>query len=69
MALQTEVDLVYIVDDDMIPDSYNDSRISFISSGYDFKCYGRFQMALQTEVDLVYIVDDDMIPDGFPFQL
>ncbi|KAM3399113.1 hypothetical protein P3S68_002629 [Capsicum galapagoense] len=45
-----------------IVDSYNDSRISFISSTYDFKYYGRFQMALQTEADLVYIVDDDMIP-------
>ncbi|KAK4370565.1 hypothetical protein RND71_010040 [Anisodus tanguticus] len=42
--------------------SYNDSRISFISSSYDFKYYGRFQLALQTEADLVYIVDDDMIP-------
>lgn len=45
-----------------IVNSYNDSRISFISSSYDFKYYGRFQMALQTEADLVYIVDDDMIP-------
>ncbi|CAN0898871.1 hypothetical protein LINGRAHAP2_LOCUS19946 [Linum grandiflorum] len=45
-----------------IVDSYNDSRISFVSSTYDFKYYGRFQMALQTESDLVYIVDDDMIP-------
>lgn len=45
-----------------IVDSYNDSRISFVSSSYDFKYYGRFQMALQTEADLVYIVDDDMIP-------
>ncbi|XP_031099417.1 uncharacterized protein LOC116003655 [Ipomoea triloba] len=45
-----------------IVESYNDTRISFISSGYDFKYYGRFQMALQTEADLVYIVDDDMIP-------
>ena len=43
-------------------ESYNDSRISFISSSYDFKYYGRFQVALQTEADLVYIVDDDMIP-------
>ncbi|CAN4098921.1 unnamed protein product [Withania somnifera] len=41
---------------------YNDSRISFISSTYDFKYYGRFQLALQTEADLVYIIDDDMIP-------
>lgn len=45
-----------------IVDSYNNSRISFISSSYDFKYYGRFQMALQTEADLVYIIDDDMIP-------
>ncbi|CAI9776462.1 unnamed protein product [Fraxinus pennsylvanica] len=45
-----------------IVDSYNNSRISFISSSYDFKYYGRFQMALQTEADLVYILDDDMIP-------
>jgi len=45
-----------------IVQSYNDSRISFVSSDYDFKYYGRFQMALQTEADLVYIVDDDMIP-------
>ncbi|GAB2285114.1 hypothetical protein Dimus_019568 [Dionaea muscipula] len=42
--------------------SYNDSRISFISSTYDFKYFGRFQMALQTDGDLVYILDDDMIP-------
>jgi hypothetical protein len=45
-----------------IVDSYNHSRISFISSSYDFKYYGRFQMALQTESDFVYILDDDMIP-------
>ncbi|KAL8115519.1 uncharacterized protein LOC141664040 [Apium graveolens] len=45
-----------------IVESYNDSRISFISSSYDFKYYGRFQMALQTQGDLVYILDDDMIP-------
>uniref|UniRef100_A0A803M3J0 Glycosyltransferase family protein 2 n=1 Tax=Chenopodium quinoa TaxID=63459 RepID=A0A803M3J0_CHEQI len=45
-----------------IVQSYNDSRISFVGSNYDFKYYGRFQMALQTEADLVYIVDDDMIP-------
>lgn len=45
-----------------IVNSYNDSRISFISSSYDFKYYGRFQMALQMESDLVYILDDDMIP-------
>lgn len=42
--------------------SYNDSRISFVGSSYDFKYYGRFQMALQTESDFVYIIDDDMIP-------
>ncbi|PPR94736.1 hypothetical protein GOBAR_AA25944 [Gossypium barbadense] len=47
-----------------IVETYNDSRISFISSSYDFKYYGRFQMALQTEADLVYILDDDMIPAG-----
>ncbi|KAL8496612.1 hypothetical protein ACS0TY_020344 [Phlomoides rotata] len=45
-----------------IVESYNNSRISLISSSYDFKYYGRFQMALQTEADLVYILDDDMIP-------
>ncbi|XP_026665082.2 uncharacterized protein LOC103719835 [Phoenix dactylifera] len=45
-----------------IVESYNHPRISFISSGYDFKYYGRFQMALQTEADFVYILDDDMIP-------
>ncbi|KAG6472134.1 uncharacterized protein LOC122029049 [Zingiber officinale] len=45
-----------------IVESYNHSRISFISSSYDFKYYGRFQMALQTESDFVYILDDDMIP-------
>ncbi|CAI0452985.1 unnamed protein product [Linum tenue] len=45
-----------------IVESYNDTRISFVSSSYDFKYYGRFQLALQTEADLVYIVDDDMIP-------
>ncbi|CAL9203281.1 unnamed protein product [Musa hybrid cultivar] len=45
-----------------IVESYNNSRISFIGSSYDFKYYGRFQMALQTEADFVYIVDDDMIP-------
>ncbi|KAI0528812.1 hypothetical protein KFK09_001355 [Dendrobium nobile] len=45
-----------------IVESYNNSRISFISSSYDFKYYGRFQMALQTESDFVYIIDDDMIP-------
>nr|CAB3448271.1 unnamed protein product [Digitaria exilis] len=45
-----------------IVESYNDSRVSFVSSGYDFKYYGRFQMALQSESDFVYILDDDMIP-------
>ncbi|KAG0478205.1 hypothetical protein HPP92_012924 [Vanilla planifolia] len=45
-----------------IVESYNNSKISFVSSSYDFKYYGRFQMALQTESDFVYIVDDDMIP-------
>ncbi|GJM87285.1 hypothetical protein PR202_ga03225 [Eleusine coracana subsp. coracana] len=45
-----------------IVDSYNDSRVSFVSSGYDFKYYGRFQMALQSESDFVYVLDDDMIP-------
>ncbi|GAB2275071.1 hypothetical protein Dimus_009840 [Dionaea muscipula] len=45
-----------------IVESYNNTRISFISSTYDFKYFGRFQMALQTEGDLVYILDDDMIP-------
>ncbi|CAK9859938.1 unnamed protein product [Sphagnum jensenii] len=44
-------------------EAYNHSRISFISSSYDFKYYGRFQMALQAEgADFVYIMDDDMIP-------
>ncbi|XP_078427917.1 glycosyltransferase family protein 2 [Wolffia australiana] len=45
-----------------IVQSYNNSRISFVSSSYDFKYYGRFQMALQSEVDFVYFLDDDMIP-------
>ncbi|KAK8683602.1 hypothetical protein V6N13_039656 [Hibiscus sabdariffa] len=52
-----------------IVDSYNDSRINFISSSYDFKYYGRFQMALQTEADLIYILDDDMIPGKKMLQL
>ncbi|PIA37344.1 hypothetical protein AQUCO_03000144v1 [Aquilegia coerulea] len=52
-----------------IVESYNDSRISFVSSSYDFKYYGRFQMALQTEADLVYIVDDDMIPGNKMLQI
>ncbi|XP_068650774.1 uncharacterized protein [Aristolochia californica] len=45
-----------------IVESYNNSKISFVSSNYDFKYYGRFQMALQTEADFVYILDDDIIP-------
>ncbi|KAH7301636.1 hypothetical protein KP509_23G035300 [Ceratopteris richardii] len=46
-----------------IVESYNESRISFISSSHDFKYYGRFQIALQTDgADYVYILDDDMIP-------
>jgi hypothetical protein len=46
-----------------IVETYNDSRISFVSSSYDFKYYGRFQMALQVdEADFVYILNDDMIP-------
>ncbi|KAI5079728.1 hypothetical protein GOP47_0005207 [Adiantum capillus-veneris] len=46
-----------------IVEQYNDSRISFMSSSYDFKYYGRFQVALQAEgADYVYILDDDMIP-------
>lgn len=45
-----------------IVESYNNSQISFVSSSYDFKYYGRFQMALQSEVDFIYILDDDMIP-------
>eukprot|EP01018_Ginkgo_biloba_P031332 Gb_01245 [translate_table: standard] len=46
-----------------IVETYNDSRISFVSSSYDFKYYGRFQMAIQAQnADFVYILDDDMIP-------
>jgi hypothetical protein len=46
-----------------IVDAYDDGRISFVSSGYDFRYYGRFQMALQSgDADFVYVVDDDMIP-------
>ena len=46
-----------------IVNMYNDSRISFISSSFNFKYYGRFQIALQAnEADFVYILDDDMIP-------
>lgn len=30
-----------------IVETYNDSRIHFVGSSYDFKYYGRFQMALQ----------------------
>ncbi|KAH7425780.1 hypothetical protein KP509_11G070500 [Ceratopteris richardii] len=46
-----------------IVESYNDSRINFISSTHDFKYYGRFQVALQSDdADYIYILDDDMIP-------
>jgi hypothetical protein len=46
-----------------IVDEYDDPRIGFVSSGHDFRYYGRFQMALQSDgADFVYIVDDDMIP-------
>ncbi|GLJ49278.1 hypothetical protein SUGI_1041310 [Cryptomeria japonica] len=46
-----------------IVDSYNNSRIFFVGSTYDFKYFGRFQLALQSDgADYVYIVDDDMIP-------
>lgn len=46
-----------------IAEQYNDTRISFMSSSYDFKYYGRFQVALQAEgADYVYLLDDDMIP-------
>lgn len=45
-----------------IVESYNDSRISFVGSSYDFKYYGRFQLALQASADFVYMLDDDMIP-------
>ncbi|MCO5551292.1 hypothetical protein L7F22_004791 [Adiantum nelumboides] len=46
-----------------IVESYNDTRISFVSSTHDFKYYGRFQVALQADgADYVYILDDDMIP-------
>ncbi|MQL79570.1 hypothetical protein Taro_012022 [Colocasia esculenta] len=45
-----------------IVESYNDSRISFISSSYDFKYYGRFQIPLQYEAEFINILDDDMIP-------
>jgi hypothetical protein len=46
-----------------IVQTYNDSRITFVGSTYDFKYYGRFQLALQTEgADFVYMLDDDMIP-------
>ncbi|KAH9318332.1 hypothetical protein KI387_020101, partial [Taxus chinensis] len=46
-----------------IVDSYNNSRIFFVASTFDFKYFGRFQLALQAEgADYVYIVDDDMIP-------
>ncbi|EFJ14348.1 hypothetical protein SELMODRAFT_120665 [Selaginella moellendorffii] len=46
-----------------IVDAYNDSRIQFVSSTFDFKYYGRFQVALQADsCDFVYFLDDDMIP-------
>ncbi|KAJ7560479.1 hypothetical protein O6H91_04G131600 [Diphasiastrum complanatum] len=46
-----------------VVETYNDSRIDFVGSSYDFKYYGRFQIALQAEsADYVYILDDDMIP-------
>ncbi|KAI5079568.1 hypothetical protein GOP47_0005047 [Adiantum capillus-veneris] len=46
-----------------IIESYNDTRISFVSSTHDFKYYGRFQVALQSDgADYIYILDDDMIP-------
>ncbi|TVU25623.1 hypothetical protein EJB05_28126, partial [Eragrostis curvula] len=49
-----------------IVESYShndDSRISFVSSDYNFKYYGRFQMALQSDdAEYVYVLDDDMIP-------
>ncbi|CAM6128710.1 unnamed protein product [Calypogeia fissa] len=46
-----------------IVEAYNDSRITFVGSTYDFKYYGRFQMALQVQgSDFVYFLDDDMIP-------
>lgn len=46
-----------------IVETYNDSRITFVGSTYDFKYYGRFQLALQTVgADFVYMLDDDMIP-------
>ncbi|XP_002973886.2 uncharacterized protein LOC9656675 [Selaginella moellendorffii] len=44
-------------------EAYNDSRIHFMTSTYDFKYFGRFQLALQAEgANFVYILDDDMIP-------
>ncbi|KAH7301846.1 hypothetical protein KP509_23G046100 [Ceratopteris richardii] len=46
-----------------IAELYNDSRITFTGSSYDYRYYGRFQVALQAEgADYVYIIDDDMIP-------
>ncbi|KAJ7566100.1 hypothetical protein O6H91_02G087800 [Diphasiastrum complanatum] len=43
--------------------TYNDSRIHFVGSTYNFKYYGKFQMALQAGgADYVYFLDDDMIP-------
>ncbi|MCO5557146.1 hypothetical protein L7F22_010703 [Adiantum nelumboides] len=53
-----------------IVESYNDTRISFVSSTHDFKYYGRFQVALQADgADYVYILDDDMIPGHKMLQL
>ncbi|KAJ7541363.1 hypothetical protein O6H91_10G056400 [Diphasiastrum complanatum] len=43
--------------------AYNDSRIHFMTSTYDFKYYGRFQFSLQAEnADYLYFLDDDMLP-------
>ncbi|KAH7425782.1 hypothetical protein KP509_11G070700 [Ceratopteris richardii] len=53
-----------------IVEAYNDSRINFITSSYDFKYYGRFQMALQSDdADYLYILDDDMIPGNKMLQI
>ncbi|TVU39466.1 hypothetical protein EJB05_12886 [Eragrostis curvula] len=41
----------------------DDPRVSFVSSDYNFRYYGRFQVALQSDgADYVYVMDDDMIP-------
>ncbi|GJM95680.1 hypothetical protein PR202_ga12451 [Eleusine coracana subsp. coracana] len=46
-----------------VVESQNDSRISFVSSDFNFRYYGRFQVALQSDgADYVYVLDDDMIP-------